>query len=109
MYFTITLGSPTTDMQYNKGPTPFSREAIEGSGNMYEYKSYTLFFLIFGEASEKMNSPYLGRLVKKHPLFRFFSGKSSRDKRPKIQIFPRNWEYAWGPLVHSGEVSGDRE
>ena len=28
-------GRPSTDIQYNKGPTPFFREAIESSGNKY--------------------------------------------------------------------------
>ena len=28
-------GAPTIDIRNNKGPTPFSREAIEGSGNIY--------------------------------------------------------------------------
>ena len=43
-YVTITFGGgPTTDVQYNKGPIPFSPEAIEGSANMFTYKSYPLF------------------------------------------------------------------
>ena len=43
-YFTI-------PQNYDEGSTPLSREAFEGSGNMY-VKSYP-FFLIFREASEK--------------------------------------------------------
>ena len=65
----------------SKGPIPFSREAIEGSGNMYPI------------------SREIG--LKTPPFFCFFSGKSSQDKRPNNTPFPRNWEYTCGPLVHS--------
>ena len=96
MYFTITPGGPTTDMQghrkplrkqsiggasdclnvnnglplqcflcsepsdasadmyiiqHNKGPTPISQEALEGSGNMHIINN-TPFFLISQEDSE---------------------------------------------------------
>ena len=33
--FPLPLGGPTSDIRYNKGRAPYSRVAIEGSGNMY--------------------------------------------------------------------------
>ena len=46
-YSTVPLPSrgPTTYMQCNKGSIPFSREAIEGTGNMYNVRiNQTPFF-----------------------------------------------------------------
>ena len=66
--------------------SPFLGRLFEGSGNMYTYKSYPLFLNFSGSLMK--NIPYLGRFVEKHPVFRVFSGKSSRDKRPKNTPFP---------------------
>ena len=55
------------------------------------------------------NTPNLGRLVLKRPLFRVFSQTSFRDKLPKIPPFPRKKEDAWAPLnIRGGGGRGHR-
>ena len=57
-YFTITLWGPITDIQYNKGPIPFSREGTEGSGHTYKYINHIPHFSEFFGKFLK-NTPYL--------------------------------------------------
>ena len=50
--------------------------------------------------------PYLGywsplTITKKHPLSRVFLGKLSEYYAPKYSPFPRKYEDACGPLMHS--------
>ena len=92
-YFTIALGGPTTDIIR---ALPFSREAIEGSG-IHVRINYTPCFLISREASEK--HPISQEIGLKTPrAFRVFSGKSSRDKRPKIPLSRENGNTHAAPL-----------
>ena len=53
----LPLRGPTTDIQYNAGPTLISQDAIEGSGKHVCIINLTPFFLIFREDSEKYPIP----------------------------------------------------
>ena len=58
---------------------------------------------------KSLYTPYLGyRVTTCENPFPSFPRKFSRDKRPQNTPFPRKWEHACGPLVHSSGVGGGR-
>ena len=97
--------APTTDMRCNKGPIPFLGGGGGGYwrlGNLVRI-NHIPYFLISREASEK--HPISREIDLKTSLFPFFSGKSSRDKRPKIPPFPSGNAHA-APLYIRGGGAG---
>ena len=86
-YFTITLGGPTTDIQYNKGPTP-----LFSGGHWRLWKhvriNYPPFFLIFSGSFWKI--PHIsGDWFKNTPYSGFSQENLPETNSKKIPPFPK--------------------
>ena len=96
--------APTTDMRCNKGPIPFSREAIEGAGKRVRI-NHTPYFLISREASEKY--PLSREIDLKTPRFSGFSRENFPETNgPKYPLSRENGNAHAAPLYIRVGASG---